>query len=309
MPRTDTGAVRHCTLWVPDLETLRASPRVRRWLARGAWARVPQASAAHALFALFGVNADPLPWAAATHAFDSEAAGDCWLRADPVHLLLGTSHAVLAPQTALDLSAAEVAALGASLQPLFADRGLMLEQPCATRWYVRLSHDIPVQGPLPVVGTQAGLPGAQTLWNTLLTEAQMVLFAHPVNETRTSEGRVPVNSLWFWGGGCLARLPALWSQVRTEDPVASGLASCAGTPCSLSEVAAAGAGRVLWVPGGVAGPSAALEELERSWLEPLERALRTGSWDSVALCDHHGTVQLEARDLRAWWRRGRGPQL
>ncbi len=32
----------------------------------------------------------------------------------------------------------------------------------------------------------------------LMTELQMLLHAHPVNEERERLGKLPVNSLWFW---------------------------------------------------------------------------------------------------------------
>src|SRR3546814_7921528 len=41
-------------------------------------------------------------------------------------------------------------------------------------------------------------------WRAVLNEAQIVLHNHPVNAERVRSGRMPVNSLWFHGGG---RLP------------------------------------------------------------------------------------------------------
>lgn len=38
-------------------------------------------------------------------------------------------------------------------------------------------------------------------WYRLMTEMQMFLFNHPVNQQRQANGLYPINSLWFWGGG------------------------------------------------------------------------------------------------------------
>jgi hypothetical protein len=42
-------------------------------------------------------------------------------------------------------------------------------------------------------------------WYKLLNEIQMFMHQHPVNDERGRSGRLPLNSLWFWGGGGLPR--------------------------------------------------------------------------------------------------------
>jgi len=38
-------------------------------------------------------------------------------------------------------------------------------------------------------------------WYRLLNEIQMFMHQHPVNAERMRQGRLPINSLWFWGAG------------------------------------------------------------------------------------------------------------
>ena len=299
----------HRTLWVPNLEVLRCLPRVQRLLARGNWRPEPVFSAAHALFRLFGVTTARLPWAAATHAFDAGEAGGCWLRSDPVHLMLGTSQAVLAPTSTLDLSVAEVRSLGASLAPVFEAHGMALEQLAANRWYLRLPDDAELELPPPIPGSQARLPSSIPPWGLLLTEAQMVLFADPVNEVRVAEGRDVINSLWFWGAGSLPPLKRLWSLVRTEDPVVAGLALASGARLGLPGDGGEANESELWVPAGLFEPAEAVAALDAHWLQPLEDQVREGTCETWHIRDHHGVLTLDARALKRWWRLRHGYHL
>ena len=64
----------------------------------------------------------------------------------------------------------------------------------------------------------------------LLGETQMCLHEHEVNQRREALGLLPVNSIWFWGGGIapqkgLRKLPALFG----DDPLFAGYwESCTG---------------------------------------------------------------------------------
>ncbi len=43
-------------------------------------------------------------------------------------------------------------------------------------------------------------------WYRLMSEMQMFMYAHEINQRRSEKGLLPINSLWCWGGG---RLPVL----------------------------------------------------------------------------------------------------
>ncbi|MCP4333288.1 MAG: hypothetical protein GY785_11585 [Gammaproteobacteria bacterium] len=48
-------------------------------------------------------------------------------------------------------------------------------------------------------------------WYRLLNEIQMYMHQHPVNVERMRQGRLPINSLWFWGAG---ERPAIATRPR-----------------------------------------------------------------------------------------------
>src|SRR3546814_19166238 len=63
----------------------------------------------------------------------------------------------------------------------------------------------------------------------LIGEAQVVLHNQPRNAQRAEQGRPPVNSLWFWGGGVLpdaVRSPH--AALHSGDEIALALADAAG---------------------------------------------------------------------------------
>src|SRR3546814_3236594 len=67
-------------------------------------------------------------------------------------------------------------------------------------------------------------------WRAVLNEAQIVLHNHPVNAERVRSGRMPVNSLWFHGGGRLPDQVACDVQtVYSNDFSLRAFASQAGT--------------------------------------------------------------------------------
>lgn len=74
--------------------------------------------------------------------------------------------------------------------------------------------------------------GDATDYLALLGEIQTTLHQHPVNAERLARGRLPVNSLWIWGGGHVpeplaGELPVLFS----DEPLSRGYWHGAGAPC------------------------------------------------------------------------------
>ncbi|MEX0707549.1 MAG: hypothetical protein WD078_06250 [Woeseia sp.] len=89
----------------------------------------------------------------------------------------------------------------------------------------------------------------------LVGEIQTMLHHHPVNAARQERGRLPVNSLWIWGGGHVpeplaAKLPMLFS----DEPLSRGYwhgadAPCEGWPGTITDcVDASGRGFAAVVP-------------------------------------------------------------
>jgi len=180
-------------------------PALEKLLGRGHGELLEPAPLENLLCESFGVPcAADAPIAPISAAFDGLAAG-CWLRADPVNLNLQRDRLLLA---GVQVSSDEATALCASLNVHFAGQGMEFFAPHPQRWYVRLDT-LPQMRTTPfsqVIGgdVRRVLPsGADAArWHQLFNEIQMLLHAHPLNEAREARSELPINSVWFWGGGC-----------------------------------------------------------------------------------------------------------
>jgi hypothetical protein len=265
----------------------------------------------------------PLAAGAFTLLGAGDSPGDAsWVRADPVHLRLMRDHLVVVPAAAFALSREEAAALCESLTQHFAGTA-EFRAIDAQRWCARLEREVEAAATpaLELAGREVELARGG---NALLTEIQMLLHAHPVNEAREERGEPAVNSVWLWGAGRaprVARPP--WQSVSSDDPLVLGLARAAelrhralapGVRAWLERAPEDGRHLVvlegLRTPLALAEPAevrAALEALEREWFAPLLEALRAGRVGMVTLHvpDAAGCASFEAirGDLRRFWRR------
>ncbi len=162
-----------------------------------------------------------------------DARSAAWLRADPAYIRPDINGArLLATGATLSIDAQDIDAFLPALRPLFGDAGFLLDAPQPARWYLRLpreSHIPAFVAPGDALGEDVfdHTPDGQQArrWRTLLSEAQVVLHNHPRNAARADAGLVPVNSLWFWGGGVLPdNALSDFPTVFSDDPVLHGLA-------------------------------------------------------------------------------------
>jgi hypothetical protein len=73
-------------------------------------------------------------------------------------------------------------------------------------------------------------------WRVLGNEAQIILHNHPRNAARIAAGKLPVNSLWFWGGGALPdSVQARAKVVLNADEELLALAQLAGATFKPAE--------------------------------------------------------------------------
>jgi hypothetical protein len=315
----------HCELLVPGLLRFPDAPRVpslELLLRRGRATRGEARSTETWLqqsFALPGLPAGALTVLGA----GADPGAAAWLRADPVHLQLLRDRAVVVPGEALRISHEEAQSLVAFLNAHFADR-LEIRAAAPARWSARLPAplDAPGQPALEAAGTAAA-PARQG--DALLTELQMALHEHPVNEAREARGEPAINSLWLWGSGVApGAASAPWQSVTADDPVVRGLARAAKVRCREATPGTAWLerapeeGRHLVVldtlrPAAAFsdGPafSAALEALEREWFAPLLSALRSKRIGMLTVHAPDGerslSVETVGGDLRRIWRRPR----
>ena len=187
----------------------RLSPIVAKALGRADRLDVEAGERAH-LLRHFELLPRGWPVAALTRAFDAnDAASSGWLRADPAYVRPDMTGArLLASGDALQLTAEEAEAFVSALRPTFGDAGMPIDAPSPARWYLRLPREAKVSAmasPADALGGDLfdqlpeGPEGRR--WRALLSEAQVILHQHPLNASRVAAGKLPVNSLWFWGPG------------------------------------------------------------------------------------------------------------
>ncbi len=266
----------------------------------------------------------PLPIAALRRAADGSA--DAWLCLDPVHWRVEREGIILDDPSCLALSWEEARALCASVASLFATWGeLAVSAP--GQWEIRLTRSPMLETrALPEASGKAidpCLPGGPdgVTWRRSLSEAQILLHSHPVNQARATAGRPTVNSLWPWGLGALpaaakTEFTVCWSQ----DAVVAGLCHLAGIPCipppDRFEVAR---GRILCHIDSLTAPAhmfdalawrLALLSLEEDWLAPAIAALKRGRCSTLRLVasdagdtERAVILSLARDDLWRFWQR------
>jgi hypothetical protein len=151
-------------------------------------------------------------------------------------------------------------------------------------------------------------------WQALFNETQMLLHEHPVNVEREQQGELPVNSLWFWGGGTLPASVSPYDVVFGQSPLLKGLCRQAGVvmqpvPWQLAETD----GERLLAELGEPVPTdhwrESLCEQERTWFRPITQALRAGHLSELRIVTVQParSRQWICRPSDAWkfWRRRR----
>lgn len=160
-----------------------------------------------------------LPWAALDSAQELQATpGSAWAWITPCHWAMGREHATLTDPAALALSDDESKTLLSAMQPYFATEGIALHYSEALgpgRWLAEgdifrrqpsasldrvLGRNVDPWLPKPVPGDN---DHAARKIKLLQNEMQMLLYTHPLNEARTAQGRIAVNSFWVSGTGAL----------------------------------------------------------------------------------------------------------
>jgi hypothetical protein len=148
--------------------------------------------------AAWSAHADGLPPAPANHG---------WGLLTPTHWQVGSEQIVLLDPAQLRLGEEESRALWRSLHDLFDSEGWALHWAAPLRWYAThpslaglatASLDRVIGRPI-----DPWLPDrrAAGVLRRLQSEAQMLLYTHPVNTAREARGELPVNSFWLSGTG------------------------------------------------------------------------------------------------------------
>ena len=152
-----------------------------------------------------------LPLANLTASFDLGVnAGKNFLRADPIHLRADKNRVYLFDSSTFEIKKDEAVEVISRLNEFFkSDFVKFYVGANPYRWYVKGIKSFPSDLPSPSM--LSGLPLETSINNMLgfkkmkrfISEIQMLLFDLPLNNSRIKNGILPINSLWFWGGGDL----------------------------------------------------------------------------------------------------------
>ena len=312
-----------------------ASPALNTLLCRSRLARRPPQSFEAMLTDAFGQPEDA-PYAAFRRLGEAVAAEDVadsyWLCSDPVHLRYHEELLILADSSSLDITREHAEGLASELNRHFAEVG-RFHVSGAERWYLQITnHSLLDTCGVPPLSSMAGrsidherpVTAPQKALHKLLTEIQMLLHAHPINQEREAAGQMPINSLWLWGAGALPpRRECDFDGVWSNSALALGLARAAGVPthaqpsdaATLFEHAAPDTHHCVVLEDLLAPVQyekrdayrSALTGLEERWFAPLQAALRSGRIERLRIQASTAYALLTwdstRREQWAFWKR------
>lgn len=307
-------------LYIPDLIWARIPadsarlPLLQKLLSRAH--TMPVESDTAVLSECFGLPAEDFPVAALERlAYTGTRDQACWWRADPAHLLADRDQLVMVPQASLAVMLGEMRQIADTFNKTYAAEGYTLDFPEAERGYLQVQADWHCHSWNPAGVTNQAvtefMPAGpdEMAVRKLMTEIQMLLYEHPVNQAREAAGQPAVNTLWLWGGG---RLPqqVTRSPMRmiASLPLARGLAKLAGRDseswsADLNLRDTKGDCLIAMSLHDFAGDAG---RLERELVAPVWRALRHGRIRQLRI--YPGGKRLFALTRRSafqFWRRTR----
>jgi hypothetical protein len=230
-----------------------------------------------------------LPWAARCAP---QAGSHAWAWVSLCHWDVGREHASLSDPQSLDISPDESQALWQDIRPYFESEGIQLHPARPGHWLGKGEIFSQPSASLDRVlarNVDPWLPAGPEarLLRRLQNEMQMLLYTHPVNQSRSERGQLPINSLWFSGSG---RLPESHSE-PSGIHLTRQLASAALTADAPAYAQA-------WA------------RLDEAFFAPLLRRQSQGQTVELTLCGERGWLRLQSvsgRGLRRLVQRWTGP--
>ena len=201
----------------------------------------------------------------------------------PCHWQVGRDQVTLADPQTLALSEAQSHELFEAIRPFFSSDGFELVWGATTRWYV--AHDILSNMPCGSIDRAVGRhvdawrPQGQNAApiQRLLSEVQMLLHSHPINQIRQSCDQPAINALWLSGCG---------------KPLTPG-----------ANIRVVPALRAPALEGDVNAWLSAWQSLDATLIADLVAQAAHGKEVELTLCGERGSV-TSGPTRRPWWQRG-----
>ncbi len=232
-------------------------------------------------------------------------ADPCYLHADLDRVLLFSDD--------LNLTEEESSILIAEIQPLLAEFGARLSQYKTDKWLLELESlpELDFSALPDVSGRSVDqfLPEGEDRrdWIRLWNEIQMQLYNADVNQRRQAQGKVPINSLWFWGQGIFKPKQQAWQSVQGEHELLAQLSEVSKVDCRDNnfDVTTLSRGAHLWLLNSIdidGDWQMQLQQLDEQILKPVWQSLRKMKVDHVSLqIPNHGIYTLTPLDGWRFW--------
>jgi len=211
-----------------------------------------------------------------------------WMQIDLVHFAAGLNdvHFMLPD----DVSNEDVRSLMNALQPLLSLSGFELHCSAVGHWYLWCEAVIEVQTRSLRIGMTTnqydvlptGKDSAQL--RRLLTEMQMLLHQHPLNQKRERNGLPTLNAAWLSGAGSPVAAPVGTTQrIMSDQSYVQGLCGQMNVsywpiPCDIAELLGLREIDMTLVING-----ADATRLETEWIKPVLHALQTGRMHKLSI--------------------------
>lgn len=241
-----------------------------------------------------------------------------WLQLELVHFAAGLDRLTYLPlQGAAAVEEQERAAIAPLVVSHLRSCGLELHALENGEWGARGERALALETSSPDAATASELdlamprgPDAGEL-RRLMTELQMLLHDHPVNQARARRGMPAINAVWFWGAGqsSSARTSRALPPAHGDSHYLRGI--YAQHDQSVSASPANGAALI----ADLATTSRAVAvarvadavELETQWVAPLVQALSSRKMSRLDLVLDSWLLQLDRAALRRFWRKALPP--
>lgn len=245
-----------------------------------------------------------------------DARSGSYFQVMPVHFQVGLDDVryLLPPP----LSNVEAEAIFESLKPLISSAGFNLlkgSSESGSEWYLWCERELKINTfslrnlshsrlfNLMPQGADA------SVLRRLMTELQMLLHDHPVNQQRQRQGLLPVNALWFYGHAPVKPVSCSIQPIVISDlPYVRGL--CQGLnlqhqmpPTDVRSLLEMNVERLLLVL-----PEQSLQSVENAWLQPMYSAMLKGQFTQLDIHLDHCQLTLHAGKWAHWLRRLQGKQ-
>ena len=159
---------------------------------------------------------------------------------DPVCVQIDRDQAILAANESLNLSQSEALEIIDDLNSHFFQDGLQVHYHSEHQWLLSGELDLVTAGMSDAMyqNIHEFQPKGkdESRWRSIITEVQMLLHLHPVNQKRMEKGELTVNSLWIWGKGKPLKIDKQVNIVFSNDT----FSKCVANTLNIKHMALAG---------------------------------------------------------------------